>query len=139
MMGHIDLILSNGLCKEYEKENLEGLQVAMDSGQLLLSIIQDILDLSKIEAGQLDIDCESLISVRGMVDNSMKMANAFRIQRKKDHIELYQSVDASISDWILGDQFRSQQSESFCFVWAVKHDFPLATIVISRLIPMMQF
>lgn len=40
IMGHIDLILSNGLGKEYEKDNLEGLQVAMESGKLLLSIIQ---------------------------------------------------------------------------------------------------
>jgi len=111
MMGHIDLILSNGLSKEYEKENLEGLHVAMESGQLLLSIIQDILDLSKIEAGQLDIDCDNLIPVRGMVENTMKLANAYRIQRKKDRIELFESVDESISDWILGDQLRLQQSE----------------------------
>jgi len=110
-MGHIDLILSNGLSKEYEKENLEGLHVAMESGQLLLSIIQDILDLSKIEAGQLDIDCDNLIPVRGMVENTMKLANAYRIQRKKDRIELFESVDESISDWILGDQLRLQQSE----------------------------
>lgn len=54
-MGHIDLILSNALDEESREENLEGLQVAMDSGKLLLSIIQDILDLSKIEAGQLDL------------------------------------------------------------------------------------
>ena len=112
MMGHIDLILSNGLGKEYEKENLDGLQVAMESGQLLLSIIQDILDLSKIEAGQLDIDCGNLLSIGATVENTMKLANAFRIQRKKDHIELYESVDGSVSNWILGDQFRLQQSES---------------------------
>lgn len=55
IMGHIDLILSNALDEESREENLEGLQVAMDSGKLLLSIIQDILDLSKIEAGQLDL------------------------------------------------------------------------------------
>eukprot|EP00977_Amphora_coffeiformis_P020458 scaffold8271_cov171-Amphora_coffeaeformis.AAC.15 len=131
-MGHIDLILSNGLGKEYEKENLEGLQVAMESGQLLLSIIQDILDLSKIEAGQLDIDGGNLISVRGMVENTMKLANAFRIQRKKDHIELLESVDASISDWVLGDQFRSQQSELMFSPWAAKHDCPLPANNISR-------
>lgn len=47
-MGHLDLILHNKLDEESKEENLEGLQVAMNSGHLLLSIIQDILDLSKI-------------------------------------------------------------------------------------------
>lgn len=113
-MGHIDLILSNGLDEEYKTENLEGLQVAMESGRLLLSIIQDILDLSKIEARQLDIDCESIVSIRVVVDNTMKLANAFRLQRKKVDIELSDTVDGSISDFVLGDQFRLQQSAFLC-------------------------
>ena len=38
-----------------KEDNLEGLRVAKQNGNLLISIIEDILDLSKIEAGQLDI------------------------------------------------------------------------------------
>ena len=110
-MGHIDLILSNALDVESREENLEGLQVAMDSGKLLLSIIQDILDLSKIEAGQLDIDRCSF-SVRDMMQNTMKLANGFRMQRKKDQIKLSASVDDTIDDLIVGDEFRVQQGET---------------------------
>jgi signal transduction histidine kinase len=51
-MGHIDLALSNNLADEYRAENLEGLHIAEDSGKLLILIIEDILALSKIEAGQ---------------------------------------------------------------------------------------
>lgn len=52
IMGHIDLALSNNLADEYRAENLEGLHIAEDSGKLLILIIEDILALSKIEAGQ---------------------------------------------------------------------------------------
>lgn len=72
-------------------------------------ILEDILDLSKIEAGQLDIDTRQTISIHGLLDNTMKLAKAFRIQRKKGHIEISESVDADIAHYILGDQFRVQQ------------------------------
>ncbi len=44
------------LCGEIkEPEAVEQLRIIRDNGQLLLAIIDDILDLSKIEAGQLDL------------------------------------------------------------------------------------
>ncbi|CAB9512655.1 Sensor protein kinase WalK (Fragment) [Seminavis robusta] len=108
IMGHLDLILSNGLDEESKEENMEGVQVAMNSGKLLLSIIQDILDLSKIEAGQLDM-VHKPITIRDMMDNTMKLANAYCIQRKKEHLRLLQSIDDGIASQIYGDQFRVQQ------------------------------
>jgi PAS domain-containing protein len=110
IMGHVDLILCNNLAEDCREENLEGLHVAMNSGKLLLSIIQDILDLSKIEAGQLCIEQKS-IPIRNMLDTTMKLANAYRIQRKKDRIELVKSIEEGISDRIYGDQVRLQQGK----------------------------
>ena len=109
-MGHLELALSNGLSEKSHDENLEGLEVAMDSCKLLISIIQDILDLSKIEAGQLDI-LQNPISIRTMLENTMKLANAYRIQRKKTEIKLLSEIvdETSVSDRIYGDQFRLQQ------------------------------
>lgn len=109
-MGHLELMLANGLDAESHDENLEGLEVAMHSGQLLLSIIQDILDLSKIEAGQLDLD-QRPMSIKDMVDDTIKLANAYRIQRKNDRIKISATVDENIEDRIIGDQFRIQQGE----------------------------
>lgn len=100
----------NGLNEESREENLEGVRVAMKSGKLLISIIEDILDLSKIEAGQLDV-VRKPISVRELVDNTVKLAKAYRMQKKQNHIEILESVGASISDAMYGDQFRLQQGK----------------------------
>jgi signal transduction histidine kinase/CheY-like chemotaxis protein len=107
IMGHIDLALSNDLSEESRAENKEGLEVSRESGHLLVSIINDILDLSKIEAGQMDIAVQGF-SVRRMIDQTMKVGNMLVNQRKKS-IKLTQEVDPSISGCIRGDNFRLQQ------------------------------
>jgi two-component system, NarL family, capsular synthesis sensor histidine kinase RcsC len=122
IMGHLDLIISNGLEPDYKGENLDGLQVAMDSGKLLLSIIQDILDLSKIEAGLLDIDTTSSLDLRSIISNTMKLAHAYQIQCKKNQIASTATGDnriqlkletlfddVRIANRIHGDEFRLQQ------------------------------
>ena len=108
IMGHVDLILSNELAEEDKEENMEGLQIAMDSGRLLIQIIEDILDLSKIEAGQLDIVHRPFL-IKEMVQNTVNLANAYRIQRKKVNIEIIEDLDESVPPGIYGDQFRIQQ------------------------------
>lgn len=78
IMGHIDLILANNLDEHYRPENLEGLRIAKTSGTLLLSIIQDILDLSKIEAGQMVIHLEESFSLKSTVKQTSSLAKADR-------------------------------------------------------------
>lgn len=107
IMGHIDLALSSDLSADCREENREGLEVARESGHLLVSIINDILDLSKIEAGQMDIVVQGF-SMQQMIDQTMKVGNMLVNQRKKD-ITLLQHVDPSISKCICGDNFRLQQ------------------------------
>lgn len=52
------------------------------------------------------------IGVSEMVENTMKLANAYCIQRKKEHIVLTQTLGAGISERINGDQIRVQQGMS---------------------------
>ena len=80
----------------------------MDSGKLLISIIEDILDLSKIEAGQLDI-VRRPMSIRTMIGDTMKLAHAYRIQRRKGNISLQEVIDENLAAFICADQFRVQQ------------------------------
>jgi signal transduction histidine kinase/CheY-like chemotaxis protein len=107
IMGHIDLALMSDLSEDSRGENKEGLEVARESGHLLVSIINDILDLSKIEAGQMDITVQSF-SVQRMIDQTMKVGHMLVNQRNKT-ITLSQSIDPAISSCICGDNFRLQQ------------------------------
>ena len=110
IMGSLDLVLSNNLDPRSRTDDLESLQVAMDSGQLLLSIIEDILDLSKIEAGQLEIVHRPFF-LQALTDASMKLAKAYQIQCKKKLLEVRCSLHDSICEdlRIYGDQLRLQQ------------------------------
>jgi len=115
LMGHIDLALSNGLDESYRSENLDGLQVAHESGKLLVAIINDILDLSKMEAGQLAIDTSKVCSVQKMVNQTLRLGNMLLNQRMttdgspKTNIEVTSSIHEEISPYIYADDFRVLQ------------------------------
>src|SRR2546427_503085 len=55
IIGFSDVLLQ-GMFGEMTEKQTEYLQDILASGQHLLSLINDILDLSKIEAGQMDLD-----------------------------------------------------------------------------------
>jgi PAS domain S-box-containing protein len=108
ILGHIDIALSNELSEECREENLEGLEVARESGYLLVSIINDILDLSKIEAKQMAIGMQPF-SLRNLVNQSIKVGNVLLKSRKRDAITLTHHVEDKISKCVYGDNFRIQQ------------------------------
>jgi signal transduction histidine kinase/DNA-binding response OmpR family regulator len=86
------LILSE-LLKENNLGNLTGpqidnLSVINSSGKDLLNLITDILDISKIEAGKVEIYCEESIVERVYSD----MDGLFRAQMEKKNIELITTI-----------------------------------------------
>jgi signal transduction histidine kinase len=107
-MGHIDLALSNGLSDAFRNENLEGLAIAKASGSLLLSIIQDILDLSKIEAGQLVVENDEPFLVSEALAQTTSLAKTL-IKSKQKHIGFTCFIEQGIQPCIKGDAFRLQQ------------------------------
>lgn len=108
IIGHIDLALNNELAESYRTENLEGLHVARQSGELLIAIIQDILDLSKIEAGQMDIENDGNFNLRNLVDQVSSLGQTMINQRGKA-ISFHYSMETGIVDTVKGDVFRLQQ------------------------------
>ena len=126
IIGSLDLILSNDLQMEYRMENLESLETAMKSANLLIAIIQDVLDLSKIEAGQLDI-VEHPISIRVLIEDTLRLADSLRIQKGKDEVKLISEVidGDSIVDRIYGDQYRLQQGKTESFFPSVLQESTL--------------
>lgn len=75
------------------------------SGQNLLEIINDILDISKIEAGKLDLE-EAEFSIREMLDTVFKIINVFAQDK---NVNLVVNMAPDIPDVLIGDQLRIRQ------------------------------
>jgi signal transduction histidine kinase len=75
------------------------------SGRNLLEIINDILDISKIEAGKFELE-ETEFSIREMLDKVFKIIDVFA--RNKD-ISLVVDMTPQMPDILIGDQLRIRQ------------------------------
>ncbi|MGA1868422.1 MAG: PAS domain S-box protein [bacterium] len=103
ILGYTELMLSDELSEDHR----EYLHTIKKSVNLLLFILNDILDLSKIEAGQLEIElipC-SLKSILHNIDSHCSML----ISQEGKDISLRQSCPDTISRFIMGDPTRIQQ------------------------------
>ncbi|CAK7065748.1 MAG: Sensor histidine kinase RcsC [Desulfovibrio sp.] len=103
ILGMTELILRDKLT--LPKKTYESALVIRQAGQNLLTIINDILDLTKIEAGKIDLVSEqySLASLLNDVINIMRR----RIYEK--NLRLVVAVDSRIPNNLLGDEVRVRQ------------------------------
>jgi signal transduction histidine kinase len=88
-------------------KNVRYLEYANDihsSGMHLLSIINDVLDMSKIEAGKLDIT-EEEISVRSLINSSVRMV---RERARQQGVELVSKI-TDLDHAIIGDERAMKQ------------------------------
>jgi len=101
VLGMSELLLDS----ELDASQLELVSTIRTSGAMLLTIINDILDISKFEAGQLDFECEPF-------ELSEVVANAFRMVREAaaaKEIELVFDIAEGTPQAFLGDAHRLQQ------------------------------
>ena len=101
--------ISNTLLK-YDTENLmerqiEGLKIINESGQRLLLLINDILDLSKIESGKLGFKVE-LFDPRELVQPLRSVARAMSNDK---NIEFTLYVDESVPKLVASDKNKLNQ------------------------------
>jgi PAS domain S-box-containing protein len=95
VIGMIDLTLETKLTDE-QRENLK---VAKDAADNLLGLLNDILDLSKAEAGKITIEKVEL-NVHDMVKN---VCRGLAILAQKKQIDLLWNIDDRIPKYLVGD------------------------------------
>jgi len=83
----------------------EYISVLTDSAQSLMVIIDDVLDLSKIEAGKLVLE-EVDFDLRELIGNTMK---AMSFRSRSPRVELAYRLDSRIPDILRGDPTRFRQ------------------------------
>jgi len=91
--------------KDLPQENYDALEKIYISGNNLLKIINDILDLSKVETGVLDLAPE-VYDVPSLINDTVQL-NIVRIGNK--NIEFQLDVDENLPLNILGDSLRIKQ------------------------------
>ena len=99
IIGFTDLVLDKdvGELNEMQEEYLNDVK---QSGTHLLSLINDILDLSKVEAGKLNYN-PSQIDISKLITNSLTM---IKEKAFKHQIKLTESIDNSVPDTIVLDE-----------------------------------
>jgi signal transduction histidine kinase/CheY-like chemotaxis protein len=90
---------------ELTPEQRDIVKIIVSSGEALISIINDILDLSKFESGKLDLHIEPF-NLRALSED---VAALFSARLKSANIDLCVRYDPALSDCFRGDQMRIRQ------------------------------
>jgi len=101
VIGMTDLVLDT----ELTAEQREYLRIVKSSADALLTVINDILDVSRMEAGKCDLDPIDFI-VRDAIGD---MADALALRAHQKGLELIVDVDATVPTTVRGDPGRLRQ------------------------------
>lgn len=102
ILGHVDLI-RDGDATDGERETYY--DVIRASGQHLLDIINDILDVSKIEAGRIQLNTAP-VSVR---DLAASVVSLLEVRSQKEGLGLDLEIQPSVPQWLELDAMRVRQ------------------------------
>ncbi|MCT4583304.1 MAG: response regulator [Peptostreptococcaceae bacterium] len=101
IIGMTNLTLETNLNEE-QKENLN---LVRSSSKTLLKIINNILDLSKIEAGKMEVE-EKEFKLRKIIRNTIKIFEPIASDKK---IDLILDIDEDIEENLFGDYYKLNQ------------------------------
>ncbi|MDQ6962445.1 MAG: ATP-binding protein, partial [Mariprofundaceae bacterium] len=96
IIGFSDL-LREGLVGPLSETQIDYINDIFDSGNRLLHLISDIMDLSKIESGMVELEPESVI-FNDVLQNSLGMVKSKALNH---HIQLSSDIDPSIETVVL--------------------------------------
>ncbi len=126
ILGMAQLALETKLTQE-QREYLEAVHI---SGQNLLAIVNDILDISKIESGKMEFEAVPL-SLQRVVSLAVRNQASRAHDRK---LELVTRVDAALATEVIGDPVRLGQVVSNLVGNAVKFTEKGEVEVAARLV-----
>jgi len=101
VLGMLDLALQS----TSDSEQTEYIETAHRSGRSLLRILNDILDLTKVEAGKFSLD-DKPFSLRACVADTVDVLIP---ESRRKGLQLKLEVADDLPDQVLGDQFRLRQ------------------------------
>jgi PAS domain S-box-containing protein len=101
VLGLSDMLLETGL----NPEQLEMAQIIRNSGYGLLSVVNDMLDLSRIEAGRLYVECHPF-SLKSTLQQTLDL---FKAEARKKGIQVSVDYSPDLPDCYLGDAGRIRQ------------------------------
>jgi signal transduction histidine kinase len=103
VIGFSEVLLER-LFGELNERQDEYLRDILSSGKHLLALLNEILDLSKVEAGRMELEI-STVSVPAAVEHAISMV---RERAARHRITINSSVEDTI-DWIESDELRLRQ------------------------------
>jgi len=101
ILGLIDTVAE----KIRDEEGIELVNIMKNSSSALLGIINDVLDISKIEANELKLDVER-INFYPFIEQTLQV---FQEKAKKKSIDLSFHIDPQVPPYVLGDSLRLRQ------------------------------
>ncbi len=101
VIGMASLLLHSEL-SEQQRQYLETIRV---SGQTLLTLINDILDLSKIESGKLEIESRP-VDLRSVIEETLDL---LALKAAEKDLELVYWIEPGTPETVLGDAVRIRQ------------------------------
>lgn len=101
VLGMNEIILRN----ETDPELRSCAESAIQSGNTLLSLVNDILDLSRIESGKIEL-IEEKYDVASLIQDS---CNIIRDRAQKKNLKFYVECDENVPGSLIGDMVRVRQ------------------------------
>ncbi|MDK2956804.1 MAG: hypothetical protein PWQ57_2300 [Desulfovibrionales bacterium] len=101
ILGMLQLLGMSGLTEQQERD----VETAFNAGQSLLRIISDILDLSRVEAGKLDLYCE----IANLADVVLPVVSGLKDEAARKGLELKLDIEPGTPAEFVGDAARLRQ------------------------------
>ncbi len=101
VLGFTELLARTNLDDEQRRQ----IQLIADSGRAMMRLLNDILDISKIESGQLRVEAEP-------IDLREKLSSCVRLMEpiaQRNGVNLSINVDPALPRVVIGDQLRLRQ------------------------------